>query len=153
MSLEQDILLLSEVGIFSGFNADQLRLLVFGSEKLSFPEGTQIFHQDQASDGGYVIVEGEVELWVEQGGFRKVLTTCGRGDIIGEMAVLTPTRRTASAVTTTQTSLIRVSRATMTRVLEYYPELAAQLYNSIGDNVIEFAKDLGPLAKKFSPDG
>ena len=152
MSLEQDIHLLSNVGIFSDFNADQLRLLVFGSEKLSFPEGTQIFHEDQASDGGYVIVEGEVELWVDRNGYREVLGVCTRGQILGELAVLTQTRRASSAMTITDASLIRVSRATMTRVLEEYPELAARLHDRIGDNVIDFAKDLYPVARKLGSE-
>lgn len=150
MSLEQDIILLSDVELFSDFNADQLRLMVFGSEKLNFPEGTQIFHEDQASDGGYVIAEGSVELWIDRNGYRDVLEVCERGDTLGEMAMLTQTRRVASAMTLTATSLIRISRATMTRVLEQYPELAAKLYNRIGSNVIDFAKDLDPIAKKMA---
>ena len=150
MSLEQDIQLLSDLEIFSDFNAEQLRLIVFGSEKLSFPEGTQIYHEDQAADCGYLIAEGEVELWIDQDGYRKVLGISGRGQILGEMAILTRTRRSSSAMTRADTSLIRISRATMTRVLEQYPELAARLYDRIGDNVIDFAKDLDTVGRKLS---
>lgn len=149
MSLDDDIRLLSGLELFSDFNAEQLRLIAFGSEKINFPAGTQIFHDGQPADGGYVICEGEVELWIEKCGNKNTLAKLGRGDLVGEIAILTSTRRIGTAMTISNCSVIRVSRSTMLRVLEEYPELAAKLHDHIASNVISFTAKLETVHKRL----
>jgi len=134
------------VGLFSDFNEEQLRLLVFGSQKLSFPAGTYIFHDGQSTDGGFVIFEGRVKLVDER---EQTISQFKTGDLVGEMAILTRNKRVGSAIVVDDCELLKISRATMHRILGEYPELAAVLYQKIADNVSDFAKKLGQVERRL----
>jgi len=149
LSLEQDIQLLAGIELFQSFDPEQLRLLAFGSEKLNFPAETRIFYRDQPSDGGYAILEGKIELWVEDGEKKRTLGYFEAGDLLGELAILTRNKHVGSATTLTACRLMRISRSTMTRILEEYPGLAARLHDKIADEMVQFTRKLEPVQHKL----
>ena len=142
ISLEADVRLLGNIELFSEFNDEQLRLLAFGSQKVEFPKGTHVFHDGQTTDGGYAICSGAVELVYASNGSEQSLGRFKSGDLIGEMAILTKNKRVGSAIVLEDCELIKVSRSTMRRVLEEYPELAAKLYQKIAASVSAFSMSL-----------
>ena len=98
MSLESDIKLLSRVRLFADFEPDHLRLLAFGAEARALGRGTRLYRQDSLSDGGFVIVRGNVDLI--SGLNDGIISSHGSGSLIGEMALITETRHAATAVAT-----------------------------------------------------
>ena len=62
MSLDSDIKVLERVKLFEGFEPEHLRLLAFGADSQVFEEGQILYSRGDASDGGYVVVEGRVDL-------------------------------------------------------------------------------------------
>ncbi|MEM9277525.1 MAG: cyclic nucleotide-binding domain-containing protein [Pseudomonadota bacterium] len=142
ITLEDDIRVLSNVELFSEFSEEQFRLLAFGSQKLTFPKGTYLFHDGQSTDGGYVIVKGKVELVQQRYDADHVMGTFGAGDLLGEMAIITKNRRTGSAIIVENCELIKISRATVHRILGEYPELAVGLRRRIMESVAAMASNL-----------
>ena len=72
MALSDDIELLGGITLFEGFPAEQLRLLAFGSRRLFLRGGEVLFQEGDASDGGYVIVKGQLDLTVMAGNREKI---------------------------------------------------------------------------------
>ncbi len=142
MSLEDDINLLSKVQMFSEFEAEHLRLLAFGSQKMSFSRGHELFREGQHTDGGYVVVSGSVELLSFQEGNSKTLATFSVGSLIGEIALISVNKRIGTAIVSEDCELIKITRTTMHRILNEYPQLAAALHKRISDSVLNFTKDL-----------
>lgn len=142
MSLEDDIQLLRSVEMFIDFDDEHLRLIAFGSQKVKFSKGYELYHEGQATDGGYVVISGKLDLVSYQDGNEKLLSSFQRGSLLGEMALISMNKRIGSAVVREDCELIKISRITMHRVLTEYPELAVALQQRITNSVLRFTKDL-----------
>jgi len=150
MSLSDDIASLRSVELFSLFNEDQLRLIAFGGQKMEFQQGVELFHNGQTADGGFVVLSGEISVEIHNAKKISQATILGPGSLIGELALFTRNRRIGTANVTKDAELMKIRRDVMHRVLSEYPELAAQLYHRIADNVVAMGKDLERVEKRLS---
>lgn len=147
MGLDSDIRLLSRVRLFAGFEPDHLRLLAFGAEARALAKGTRLYRQDDLSDGGFVVVRGNVDLI--SGLNDSVISSHGTGSLIGEMALISETRHAATAIATENTEVLKITRPLFRRMLNEYPQLAVLLQQRIGEAVSEFAAKLDVVRAKL----
>ncbi len=147
MSLDTDIKLLSRVRLFEGFDPDHLRLLAFGAEARALGQGTILYRQDTPSDGGYVIVRGNVDL--TSGLQDSIVSSYGASALIGEMAMISETTHAATAVATENTEVLKITRPLFLRMLNEYPHLAAILQKRISDSVNDFTDKLDRIRAKL----
>ena len=147
MSLDSDIDLLSRVRLFAGFEPDHLRLLAFGAEARTLGGGTRVYREGSLSDGGYVIVRGNIDLM--SGLNDSVISSHGPAALIGEMSLITETLNAASAIATEHTEVLKISRPLFRRMLSEYPQLAGLLQQRIGESVEEFMKQLERIRAKL----
>ncbi|KAB0681445.1 cyclic nucleotide-binding domain-containing protein [Aureimonas leprariae] len=149
MSLESDIAVLASVPLFAGLDGDQLRLLAFGAEHRRLRRGETLFRMAARSDAGFVVVTGEVELLRQKGETQISAGVYGPGTLLGEFALLTETRRPATAVTRTDCDFIRIARPLFRRMLEEYPEIARKLHERIADDLARMTADILSLEDAF----
>lgn len=142
MSLEDDIHLLRKVQLLSDFGTEHLRLISFGSQKLSFNNGHELFRQGQQTDCGYVILSGSVELFSFEKEGAKLLQTFRAGSLLGEMALISSNKRIGTAIVKDNCELMKISRETMHRILNEYPELAVALQARISKSVLDFTREI-----------
>ena len=147
MSLDSDIRLLSRVRLFSGFETDHLRLLAFGAEARALAQGTRLYRQNSPSDGGYVVVRGNVDLI--SGLNDSIISSHGAGSLIGEMALISETEHAASAIATENTEVLKITRPLFRRMLSEYPQLAVLLQHRISESVNDFAGRLETIRAKL----
>jgi CRP/FNR family transcriptional regulator, cyclic AMP receptor protein len=97
MSLNQEVEMLRRIQLFSKVEPAKLKLLAFTSERAVFEAEEILFHQGDAADSAYIIVEGEVAVDVESpGGGRTRVARLGRDQIVGEIGILGDVPRTAT---------------------------------------------------------
>jgi CRP-like cAMP-binding protein len=149
LALEDDIRILSGVGLFSELTDEQLRLLAFGAEQVRFPAGREIFQEGAPADCAYVVAAGTVVLYRDGGGEAVALSRPGEGAIIGELALIAPGKRLTYAAAETEVTLIRLSRSLFHRILEEYPEVAAMLHGRMMQDLQDFLKRIEALAPRF----
>jgi len=135
LSLEDDIKILQKVELFSDFDSEQLRLIAFGSQKLNYSSDVEIFHEGQSASGGYVIMEGSVDLLQHKKKEPEHLGTYSAGSILGELSLITSNRRRATAITRTDTVLLSIPRTVMMRILSEYPNLAVTIKEKIQHSI------------------
>lgn len=89
--------LLSNVDIFSALKKRELNALVGIAKKQTYKPGQIVFRQGDTSDHFAVVMSGvfEVYLWDELLQFERPLTKLRRGEIFGEMGLLTNEARSA----------------------------------------------------------
>jgi len=75
-------------------------------EPREFTTGQTIFSAGDAGDTMFVVVEGEVEIWVGP----VLAEVVGRGGIFGEMALIDHEPRSADAIAESDSKLIAVNR-------------------------------------------
>lgn len=149
MSLESDITVLREVPLFADLTDDQLRLLAFGADHRRLRQGEVVFRAEARADAGFVVAGGEVVLQKGPTGRERTIGRYGRGALIGELALITETRRPASAVAATDCDLIHITRLLFRRMLEEYPEIAFALHEKLADQLGQMTTDLLALEDRF----
>ena len=73
----------------------------------------------------------------------------GAGALLGELALITETRRPATDVTTEDCDLIRIPRTLFRRMLEEYPDIAMALHNKIAQQLGQMMTDIMALEERF----
>lgn len=150
MTLAQDIELLARVSLFEGFPDEQLRLLAFGSKRIFLRGGEVVFREGALSDGGYVVVSGQVDILVERNGRELIMASQLENSLIGEMALITTNRRVATALARTNAELIFIPRDLFKRMLGEYPQLAEKLHERISRSVRAMLKQMEAVQTRLS---
>ncbi|MCO5064388.1 MAG: cyclic nucleotide-binding domain-containing protein [Rhizobiaceae bacterium] len=124
MALDDDIRLLSGVALFQSLAEEHLRLLAFGAEKTSLRSGETLYQEGEPALCAYIVMSGRIELYRERDGTHLKLTDAGPGAVLGELAMIAPTRRLSSAIATIETRVMAIERKSFRRFLEEFPDLA-----------------------------
>ena len=91
--------------LFNKFNDDQLIYLISFSNVQQFDKGAKIIKENEANQNLYILLEGSVAVYVK----GELIIKLGRkGDIIGEMSVITKSLTTASVVADTPVTLFTI---------------------------------------------
>jgi len=95
VDLQTKVDLLADTPLFSSFTRHELSTVAELFSEKSYSKGTTIFHE---GDEGYtfcVVVSGELEVWAGKDNPR-LLDRLGAGEVLGEMALLSGGRRSAT---------------------------------------------------------
>jgi CRP-like cAMP-binding protein len=150
MALDDDIRILSGVGLFKGFTQEQLRLLAFGAETTMLQADRKLYREDDEADSAYIVVSGRIVLYREQSGERIPISTAGPGMILSELALIADTRRLTSASAEIDSEVLRLSRKMFRRILEEYPDIAVQLHQRISEQFQAMIRRIEELAPRFA---
>jgi CRP-like cAMP-binding protein len=150
MGIEADVQALQQVPLFSGFSAEQLRLVAFGTERLSMGKGRELYREGDEADCGFLILSGVVSLYEDRDGSRRIVETARPGTLLGEFALIAPTQRPTGAVTSEDCEVMRISRTLVRRVLEEYPDIAVRLHQQLSGNFETMLGKITGLASKFA---
>lgn len=133
MSLASDITVLKRVPFFERFGDEHLRLLAFGGENQTYQADDVLFRVGDETEGGLVILTGQVRLTTredeEEGERFKA------GSLLGQRALLAPTKRRNNAFAVSRVEVMLIRRALFKRMLAEFPDLAAQLYAEMADEL------------------
>lgn len=110
-------------------------------ERRPFPADAVIFNEGDAAREAFVILRGEVDIVsVNKNKQRIVLTTLGKGQLFGDLALMAESRRTATAVARTPCELIAISQEVLERKLEAADPLLRFWITYLGGRVIALSK-------------
>ena len=100
---------LAELPVFQGLTLAEVTEVERISAVANYPPGSTIFWENQPGDALYAVLQGRVEVRMADGhGGSLTLATLGPGAVLGEMALFTNDVRSASAVATAESSLLRL---------------------------------------------
>jgi CRP-like cAMP-binding protein len=149
MTIEDDIAFLERVPALAFLGRDALRIIAIGSESRYIHEGISLFAEGEDADGAYVVQEGAFEL-VSSKNRNIGATTVGPGSLIGEIALLTETKRPVTATAREPSSVVRIPRNLFLKMLEGYPDAAVRMREALtaraNETAREFAKVRSGLA-------
>lgn len=92
--------------ILSNFPEKMIKQLVAAAEVMDLAPNTQILRQNQANEHLYFLVSGNIGIYVD-GGRVSVLTT--KGDLVGEMSVITGNNSVATILSETSVTMVRIN--------------------------------------------
>jgi CRP/FNR family cyclic AMP-dependent transcriptional regulator len=118
-----------------------------------FSAGNVLFREGEHGDDMYVIQSGLVQIIKRVGGEDRPLATLGRGEFLGEMAILNGKPRTATAVVLEDAKCLVIDAATLEHMIANNAEIALRLVKKLArrldsaDEMIQILLNPDPKAR------
>ncbi|OED46191.1 cyclic nucleotide-binding domain-containing protein [Leisingera sp. S232] len=128
---------LEQTELFSGLNRRQLRLLAFGARWYEAKAGEVVFlKDDEASDGAYMVLEGEAGLYLPQDGQEdRLIAAVGPGRLVGELGLIRHEPRALSMIAKTDLRCLRIGEEEFLAVVENDASTAFKLLQVVAGYV------------------
>lgn len=95
-------------------------LFSHASDAIDYPSGSLVFREGAEADCMYVVLEGELDILVG----KQVVETAGRGALLGEMALIDQSPRSATVVARSACRLVRLDQRRFQFLLQQTPNFA-----------------------------
>lgn len=150
MGIDADVDALKQVPLFAGFSGEHLRLVAFGTERLTMGKGRELYQEGDPADCGFLILSGSVSLYEDRDGARHIVGLAQAGTLLGELALIAPIACPTGAATAEDCEILRISRTLVRRILEEYPDIAVGLHAKLSANFKSMLDRITGLGGKFS---
>lgn len=121
---------LRKVPVFTGLSVELLEQIAELASDISLRRGEWLFREGDPADGVYVVRVGHLEV-LHDGPAPQTVNTLTRGAVLGELALLTGSARSASIRALRDTELLKIDKAQFDALLRSEPELALGLTRAL----------------------
>jgi CRP-like cAMP-binding protein len=125
MTIEDDIAFFERVPTLNLLGRDALRILAIGAENRYVHSGEALFRAGESADGAFVVQEGSFSL-SSNPAFGEAIRV-GPFTLLGELAMITETKRAMTATALEPSSVLRIPRSLFLKMLESFPDSARRL--------------------------
>lgn len=130
--MDQKLEMLATVPLLAGLDRRDLEAVGALCDELDLPAGKVIAAQGAHGDAFYVIVDGTVAI--DRDGTR--LRELGPGDFFGELAMLAPITRTATATTTSAGRLLVIGHREFHDLLGRFPSIQTSVLKALAARLV-----------------
>lgn len=114
--------------LFGQLNTAVLHQLQAELEWFHLSNGDILFHQNEPSDGMYIVLSGRIRFIVtDDTGAIVTSNEVGPSETIGEYALINEEPRTATAFAVRETNLVKMTAEQFTQLAQAYPHMMGQL--------------------------
>ena len=124
---------LRRVPIFAGLEASLGQAIAARARSVRIDAGEWLFREGAIGDALYVVRAGRLEVVDETAG--AVIRELGRGDAVGELALLTASRRSASVRAARASDLLVIDRNEFEQLVHSSPALSLGLNRALGEQL------------------
>ena len=124
MTLSLEAGTMKQIPMFRDVELSKLKLLALASERLSYSPGEFVFNEGDNPDAVYVILVGSVGVLRNSPNGTLRIADLHEGAIVGEVAVLCDSLRTATIVANDHVSVLKIEKATFLDMMMQTPQLA-----------------------------
>src|SRR5688572_21776582 len=114
---------------FKGLEEDELQAVASATEFYTYPPDYVLCHEGAYEDVLYIVADGSVVIskkTLEETGER-ILRVGGRGDIVGEMALIQNAPRAATVRTLTKCTMLEMAKKDFETILSQSPRMAIDI--------------------------
>jgi NTE family protein len=125
---------LSRVPMFAGLGEEMRAQVVLRGTSVFLRAGSWLFREGEQGDSLFVLIAGRLEVLVEEPE-QAVIRVLGRGDVLGELALLTGSPRSASVRAIRDSELLKLEREDFHGLLETEPVFVRALTRTLGEQL------------------
>lgn len=118
---------LGTTALFGGLDPATLDALVGALEVVAVGGGERLFAQGDVGDAAYLVLAGRLRVERADGGRTAVIREVGRGELVGELSLLTGAPRSATVRAVRDTELGRLPRDRFEPLLRAHPSLGVEI--------------------------
>ena len=145
MSLEDDMALLGGLAIFAEIDPVRLQVLAFTADRRVFAAGKMLFAAGDPALEAYVVTSGEAVMRATGADGATQVRRIGRGDLIGETALLLDGARRSSVQAVTDVEAMSIGRDLFGRLMAEFPEMADGLARAAVQRLAALTADIKTL--------
>lgn len=131
MSINQEVELLRNIPLFSKIEPAKLKLLAFTSERLTYQADQVLCRQGDMGDAAYIIIEGVAAVRIGTGAGEIEVARLGKGDVVGEIAILCDVPRTATVSATEPVTVLKITKELFFRLINEFPQIAIEIMREL----------------------
>jgi CRP-like cAMP-binding protein len=146
MTIEDDIGLFERVPTLSMLGRQALRILAIGAETRYVHGGEVLFQSGENADSAFVIQEGRFALSPD--GSSDELTV-GPFTLLGEIALITGTRRPVTATALEPSTVLCIPRPLFLKMLDSFPDAARKLRELLASRLDQSTRDIHSVRTKL----
>lgn len=120
--------MLKDSAVFDKKLLNQLADELGHSARIRYPAGKVIIQEGQAGVLMYVVLNGTVEIAIQ----NNIVGTIGTGGMFGEMALISRSERLASATAKSDCELLAINRNVFLDMVSAHPKFALSLLGAVG---------------------
>lgn len=118
---------LRKLPLLEGFSASDIDQLARGAHIRSFPPGDAVVRQGDLDTSMFVVTGGKAKVVLHAPGGSVEIASIGKGDVIGEISLLTGSARTATVTASEPLTTIEIDKPNFTAVVGGRKELLEHL--------------------------
>ena len=120
--------LLRRVPLFEGFQQADLERLAAATRRVSFPRGSIVFQEGDSGDFLLVLTKGRVKVTLlGEDGAETIISLLEPPSLLGEIALLDDSPRSATVITLEPTEFLQIARAPFLELIKRDPTLAVRM--------------------------
>jgi signal transduction histidine kinase len=120
-----------QLPLFAGLGEADLERLYQLSRLLTVAQGAYLIREGEAGDELYIIIDGELEIIKGQGASAQTLAVRTVGEVVGEMAILEQSPRSASARALKPSRLLVIDRTALMTLLACSPDTTLTILRTV----------------------
>jgi len=119
-------------GLFAATDPAALAEIEADAEWVSLAGGETLFRRGDPGDAAYIVISGRMRV-VDDSARDRTLSEIGAGETLGEMALLSGERRSATAYAVRDSLLARFSAEAFNRLVERHPRVLRRIVDELPD--------------------
>eukprot|EP00752_Nemacystus_decipiens_P000606 g606.t1 len=127
---------LQQVPLFANLDPTRLKFLAFTSERKTYQPAEVLMREGEEGDAAYIILDGLAEVVVGEEAEEKVLFTLGRNKLVGELALLNDSRRSATVRAVEVTTALKLTREVFSEMARQDPFFAFEMTRELGRRLV-----------------
>jgi CRP-like cAMP-binding protein len=135
VSINEDVEVLRRIPMFAKVDPAKLKLLAFTSERVTFDAGQELFHQGDAADAAYIIVDGSIEVIVDSPKGPLVVAALSKNDFIGEIGILCDMPRTATIKAVSRVTTLKITKDLFFRMVMDFPSMGVEVMRVLANRL------------------
>lgn len=118
-------------------------------EWINLPRGQPLFHQGDVGDGWYLVMTGRLRIVVTDAttGEERAVAELGRGESVGEIALITDDRRNATPYAIRDSLLVRFSKQSFERIMMQHPPALLSICRTLVKQTQQAKRRSGALSR------
>lgn len=119
---------LAEIPLFSQIKEASMQFLARAGRMIDIKKGEVLFFQSDPSEIAYIVRSGGVSIVLSSpDGREMVINEMRKGDLFGELGILTNKNRSTSAIARTDSEVLVIPRGAFLRIVDDEPQLTRRM--------------------------
>jgi CRP-like cAMP-binding protein len=135
MSLEKECERLREIPLFRELDDAKCKLVAMSSDRLNYISGDVVFHQGDASDSVYFMLNGRIKVTKSRKDVEIEIAELSGGAVLGETGVICGRARSATITAIEDSTMLRTDAHVFRELLHQVPQVAVALARELAVRV------------------